>query len=260
MRTRLLAAVLAFGWSAGLLAGQAAGQSQPPTTPAAPMAGMGQDKAPAKNAAQPMDMCSKMCKCKYMGMDMSKCMKMGAGKSMGMDKTMDMSKPTDHEMKMGMDMGKEKSMNMGGMEMSKAAVRGGALKVTVGAKFAVWTPAALAALAHQQVTVYNEHAQACQTYSGVLLIDLLKTLGVADRPHGREFQFYLVAEGADGYKVAYSLAEVTPDVHDATVLVADSMDGKPLEADGALKLIATGEKRPARWVRGLVAVRVLPVE
>jgi hypothetical protein len=35
------------------------------------------------------------------------------------------------------------------------------------------------------------------------------------------------------------------------------MDGKPLGDDGVFKLVASGEKRPARWVRGVVGIRVL---
>ena len=90
----------------------------------------------------------------------------------------------------------------------------------------------------------------------MLLIDLLKPLGVAEKPHGKDFRFYLVAEGSDGYKVVYSVGEVTPDIHDGTVLIADSMDGKPIGNNGPLQLVATGEKRPARWVRNLVSIRV----
>jgi hypothetical protein len=73
-------------------------------------------------------------------------------------------------------------------------------------------------------------------------------------------RLYLVAEGSDGYGAGYSVAETNPDVHDATVLVADSEDGKPIAADGPLKLVATGETRPARWVRNLVAVRVVAAQ
>jgi len=65
-----------------------------------------------------------------------------------------------------------------------------------------------------------------------------------------------VAEGSDGYKAVYSLGEVNPALHDATVLVADALNGKPLPEDGPLKLIATREKHPSRWVRNLVAIRV----
>jgi hypothetical protein len=136
----------------------------------------------------------------------------------------------------------------------------GPLKIAYGDKSAEWTPATLAALPHKTLTVYNEHIKASQTFSGVLLIDLLTPLGVPEKPHGKEFRLYLVAEGSDGYQVVYSAAEVTPDVHDGTVLVADALEGRPLGDNGPLQLVATGEKRPARWVRNLVAIRVLTAQ
>jgi hypothetical protein len=150
----------------------------------------------------------------------------------------------------------------GGMDMghAKPTLPPGPLKITFGDKSAEWTAATLAALPHTTVTVFNEHAKVNQTYSGVVLIDLLTRLGVPDKPRGKEFRLYLVAEGSDGYQVVYSLGEVTPDVHDATVIVADTLDGKALADDGPLKLVATGEKRPARWVRNLGAIRVLTAE
>jgi hypothetical protein len=49
-------------------------------------------------------------------------------------------------------------------------------------------------------------------------------------------------------------------VYDGTVIVADGMDGQPLADDGPLKLVSTEEKRPGRWVRNLVAVRVLTAQ
>jgi hypothetical protein len=44
------------------------------------------------------------------------------------------------------------------------------------------------------------------------------------------------------------------------VLVADTENGEPINADGPLKLVATGEKRPARWVRNLVSIKVQTAE
>jgi len=44
------------------------------------------------------------------------------------------------------------------------------------------------------------------------------------------------------------------------VIVADSENGKPIAADGPFKLVSTRETRPARWVRNLVAVRVLAAQ
>ena len=141
-----------------------------------------------------------------------------------------------------------------------APLPAGPLKITFGDKSAEWTAEKLAALPHQTIKLYNEHAKADQTFAGVPLIELLKPLGVPERPRGKDFQLYLVAEGSDGYKVVYSIGEVTPDVHHGTVLVADTMDGKALDQNGPMQLVASDENRPARWVRNLVAIRIQPAE
>ena len=152
-------------------------------------------------------------------------------------------------------------MPAGGMdEMHKPAPPAGQLQITFAGESATWTAATLAALPHKSITVYNEHAKANQTYSGVELIDLLKPLGVTEKPRGKEFRLYVVAEGSDGYQVVYSIGEVTPDVHDGTVMVADALEGKPIGETGPLQLVLTGERRPARWVHNLVAIRVRTAE
>lgn len=151
-------------------------------------------------------------------------------------------------------------MKMQEMPAHKAVLPTGPLKVTYAGKSAEWTAATLAPLPHVTVTVYNEHAKVNQTYSGVLLADLLKPLGVPASPHGKDFKLFLVASGADGYQVVYSLGEVLPDVHDGTVLVADTLNGKPIADSGPLQMVLTGEKRPARWVRNLATIDVRSIE
>lgn len=145
-------------------------------------------------------------------------------------------------------------------EMAHATAPVGPLNITFGDKAAQWTPTTLAKLPHTTITVYNEHAKANQTYTGVPLIDLLAQLGVPNKPRGKDFRLYVVAGGSDGYQVVYSLGEIAPDVHDGTVLVADGVDGHDLGNDGLLQMVATGEKRPARWVRNLIAIRVLTAQ
>jgi hypothetical protein len=145
--------------------------------------------------------------------------------------------------------------------MSKPSIPAGPLKIVFGDKSAEWTPATLAALPHQTVTVINSHTKASLTYSGVPLIDLLKQLGVPGKPMGKQLRLYLVAQGSDGYEAVYSLAEVTPELHNTTVIVADTLGGNPLLADkGPLQLVNTGDKALARCVRNLVAIRVLTAE
>jgi len=155
----------------------------------------------------------------------------------------------------------QSSMPMGQMgEMYKPAPPAGPLKISFGEKSATWTPATVASLPHVAVTVHNEHTKADDTYSGVPLMNLLTRLGVSDQPHGKYLRFYLVAAGSDGYDAVYSIGEVNPKVHDTTVIVADTENGKALTGDGPLKLIDTRDKHPARWVRNLVAIKVLAAE
>jgi hypothetical protein len=143
---------------------------------------------------------------------------------------------------------------------AQAAVPADTLKIAFGDKSATWTVATLAGLPHVTVTVHNEHTKADEIYTGVPLIALLAPLGVNDKPRGKDLRLYMVAEGSDGYEVVYSSGEITPDVSSSTVIVADTENGKALAGDGPMKLIATGEKRPARWVRSLVAIKVFAAE
>lgn len=96
-------------------------------------------------------------------------------------------------------------------------------------------------------------------YSGWALHDVLHLLGVPEGEalRGEALRFYVVAEGADGYRVVFALAELDPSFHSDTILVADRRDGKPLSArEGPLRLVVPAEKRPARWVRQLVRLTV----
>jgi len=105
------------------------------------------------------------------------------------------------------------------MEHPAAPIKPGSadkLKITFGEKSAEYTLQDLALLDHHAIDVVNGHTKANEHYAGVLLSTLLSRVGVPDKPHGKDFRLYIVAEGADGYQVVYSLGEVTPDVHDST--------------------------------------------
>jgi DMSO/TMAO reductase YedYZ molybdopterin-dependent catalytic subunit len=69
---------------------------------------------------------------------------------------------------------------------------------------------------------------------------------------------YVLAEGADGYRVVFSLAELDSGILDSEVIVADTMDGAPLGTNqGPFRIVAPHEKRPARWVRMLKTLTVV---
>jgi hypothetical protein len=106
--------------------------------------------------------------------------------------------------------------------------------------------------------VHNAHSGATETYQGVELSSLLARVGapLAAKLHGQALAMYFVAEGADKYRVVYSLAEVDPTFHTGTAIVADREGGKPIVKDGPFKLVNTEDKRPARWVRNLVSIQL----
>jgi hypothetical protein len=136
------------------------------------------------------------------------------------------------------------------------------LTLTVDGKATVLTVAELAAMPQKTITVHNEHSKMDETYSGVVLGDLLAKCGlpVDQTTHRKMLRSYLVAEGTDKYWVVFSVAEVEPSAHNADVIVATAMDGKPLGEDGRLKLVDSADKKPQRWVRNLTAITAKSAE
>jgi DMSO/TMAO reductase YedYZ molybdopterin-dependent catalytic subunit len=112
------------------------------------------------------------------------------------------------------------------------------------------------------ISVKNEHAAQNEVYEGTSLEGLLKQAGATQggQLRGKAMATYVVAEGSDGYRVIFSLAELDGDFQDSEVIVADTMDGKPLDEKlGPLRLVAPHDKRPARWVRMLRSIRVVQI-
>lgn len=52
----------------------------------------------------------------------------------------------------------------------------------------------------------------------------------------------------------YSALEAEPTEHNGDVIVATTLNGGPIGADGELKLVSTEDKKPQRWVRNLSAI------
>jgi len=123
-----------------------------------------------------------------------------------------------------------------------------------------WVKAAeLKAMARKTVTVHNMHSNADETYEGVEVAELLRKYGapLGKELHGSALAYYVIARGLDGYEAVLSLGEVDPSFHPGEVIVADTMNGKPLDAkNGPFKLVVTEDKRPARSVRNLVGLRL----
>jgi hypothetical protein len=136
------------------------------------------------------------------------------------------------------------------------------LTVTVDGKATTLSVAELQAMPQKTVTVHNEHTKADESYTGVLLGDLLAKYGfpVEKTTQKKMLRSYLVAEGTDKYWVLYSVTEVEGSEHNGEVIVATSVGGKPLGADGQFKLVDSGDRKPQRWVRNLKSITVKSAE
>jgi hypothetical protein len=122
--------------------------------------------------------------------------------------------------------------------------------------------AELQAMPQKTVMVHNEHTKAEESYTGVLLGDLLAKYGfpVDKTTHRKMLRRYVVAEGTDKYWVLFSVTEIEGSEHTGEVIVATSMGGKPLGEDGQFKLVDSGDKKPQRLVRNLKSITVKSAE
>jgi DMSO/TMAO reductase YedYZ molybdopterin-dependent catalytic subunit len=129
----------------------------------------------------------------------------------------------------------------------------------------VETPLTLSAadlkkMPRKTLSVVNPHEKKTEAYEGVSVQELLRRAGVPQggQLRGQAMALTVVAEGTDGYRAVFSLAELDSDFQDSEVIVADTVDGGPIGPNqGPLRIVAPHDKRPARWVRMLKSLTVV---
>lgn len=142
--------------------------------------------------------------------------------------------------------------------IAKPVTQSAILVEAPGTKALSLTAADIAKLPRKEVRG-KDHDGKESVYSGVEVREVLKLAGVK---FGRELRGagvtqYLVVEAADGYKAVFALPELDLEFTVEVVILADTQDGKPLsEKDGKYQVIVPAEKRHARWVRQVTALRV----
>jgi len=119
------------------------------------------------------------------------------------------------------------------------------------------TASDIAGMPHQQVSV-EEHGKSV-SFEGVPLRLVLEKAGMAfgDSMHGKKLANYLLVEAADGYRAVFALPELDPAFTDRVILLADRSDGHALDSkEGPYRIVVPWEKRMARWVRQVKALKV----
>lgn len=147
---------------------------------------------------------------------------------------------------------------------ASAVAQSGQISVEgLGGKTAVISAQDLKQMPRTSITVTDPKTKAAQHYEGVLLSTVLAKVGAPTGKalHGVEFRDYVEVSASDNYRVIFSLAEVDPPTHANQVMLADTLDGKPMESpQGPFKLIAPDDIRPERWVRMVARIRIQQVQ
>jgi hypothetical protein len=131
------------------------------------------------------------------------------------------------------------------------------LIVNVGGRQQVLRAADIQALPHR--TLAASFGQGPQVYSGVPLLAVLMRAGLdTAQIQGRGLAQSLLIEAADGYRVAFGVADLDSVATGRTLLLADSLNHHALPANEApWRLVVGGDKHARRSVRMVAAVRVI---
>jgi hypothetical protein len=123
------------------------------------------------------------------------------------------------------------------------------------------TAAQIANLPHLTVEARDHDVPA--RFEGVPVSALLLTAGIqlGDAMHGPRMAEVLLVEATDGYKVVFAVTEFDPAFATREIILADKRDGKALDAkEGPFRIVAPGDKRPARWIRQVTSFRLIAVK
>jgi len=121
--------------------------------------------------------------------------------------------------------------------------------------------AQIVSVAHVAITV-EDHGTATK-FEGVPLAAVLTMASVqlGDSLRGPRLSEVVLVSASDGYKVAFALAELDPAFATREIILADKRDGKPLDAkEGPFRVVAPGDKRPARWIRQVTELKVVAMK
>jgi len=98
------------------------------------------------------------------------------------------------------------------------------------------------------------HGDAPEDIPAVSLASVLALVGVkAEELHHNELGRVVLVEAADGYRVAFGMAELDPNISGRQVYLS-ARDGP---RGRSWRILVPGDQRGARWVRDVVRLRVI---
>lgn len=124
------------------------------------------------------------------------------------------------------------------------------------------TAADLSALPHRVLEV-KDHDGKPLKFDAIPLKAVLEKAGVplGDSLRGKRMASCLLVQAADGYSAVIALPEIEPAFTAGEVFLADGRDHKPLDTkEGPFRIVIPGDKKMARWVRQVTALKIAAVQ
>jgi hypothetical protein len=107
-----------------------------------------------------------------------------------------------------------------------------------------------------QTNFLTESGQHAASFEGPLLWSVLEKMGVIDpAKHREQVSEIITVIGRDGYRAVLAVGEIAPEFEAKQVILAESMNGKPLEPDH-LRVVVPLDKRGGRSVRDVARIEV----
>jgi DMSO/TMAO reductase YedYZ molybdopterin-dependent catalytic subunit len=107
-----------------------------------------------------------------------------------------------------------------------------------------------------QTNFLTENGPHSASFEGPLLWTVLQKAGAVDpAKHREQVSQMIMVLGRDGYRAVLAVGEITPEFEAKQVILAERMDGKPLDADH-LRVIVPLDKRGGRSVRDVTRIEV----
>lgn len=120
----------------------------------------------------------------------------------------------------------------------------------------------LVALPHRVLQV-SDHDGKPLNFDAIPLKAVLEKAGVplGDSLRGKRMASCLLVQAADGYSAVIALAEIEPAFTTGEVFLADGHEHKPLDSkEGPFRIVIPGDKKMARWVRQVTALKIVAVQ
>lgn len=110
----------------------------------------------------------------------------------------------------------------------------------------------------ENVTFFSAGQVVSQSFTGVLLWDLLQSVGVitTNPPKNDILRKIIVVTGSDGYEAVFGAGEISPNFGGNQIMFAYLADGQSLGAQGPVRIVAPTDKQGGRFVSAIAKIEV----